>query len=83
MTDVDVYPVGLLSDFKQRRGLKPGLRYLRYQAEHRNWRAVRNYFNGYLCEHGFPHHHHAGRGWTRRAARRRAARLCKRAGQDL
>ena len=49
--------------------------YLRRQIKARNWRAVRNAFNGYLCEHD-NHPHNAGRGWTKRAAQRRAARLC-------
>jgi hypothetical protein len=72
---ITTYPVGLLSDIKRRRVLH-GLRgYLWRQVRARNWRAVRNYFNGYLAEwHYRPDEvrlTHCGRGWTRRAATRR------------
>ena len=50
-------------------------RYLALQVKARDWRAVRNNFNGYLCEHD-GHPHNCGRGWTKRAAIRRADRLC-------
>ncbi|QDK01957.1 hypothetical protein SEA_VIBAKI_77 [Arthrobacter phage Vibaki] len=71
---ISTYPVGLLRDLKQRRKLRTGFGYLRYQIERRNWRAVRNYFNGYLAEWHYPPegmlHHRCGKGWTRRAALR-------------
>ena len=77
----DVYPVGLFRDvwqawiFREPHRIRYGLRYLRTQAAARNWRACRNYFNGYLAEHdGCPHN--AGKGWTKRAARRRVERMC-------
>lgn len=70
----DVYPVGLFCDWRYGR-LRAGLRYLHLQAKARNWRAVRNYFNGYLAEHEHGGHN-AGRGWTKRAALRRVERLC-------
>lgn len=73
---VDVYPVGWLDAWKRRR-LKSEWRYMVQQARNRNWRAVRNTFNGYLAEHE-NHPHNCGRGWTKRAATRRAARLCAR-----
>lgn len=51
-------------------------RYLLSQVAERNWRAVRNTFNGYLAEHrGCAHN--CGKGWTKRAALRRADRLCR------
>jgi hypothetical protein len=72
---IEVYPVGLLSDIKRgkvRYGVK---HYLIPQIQRRNWRAVRNYFNGYLAEWHFPpnesRHTRCGRGWTKRAALRR------------
>lgn len=70
---IETYPVGLFADIKQRR-IKSGVRYLYRQAKCGNWRAVRNYFNGYLAEWNFPPdgmmHHRCGKGWTRRRARR-------------
>lgn len=74
---LDVYPVGLLMDWKHRkvRPLRRALRYPLRQARAHNWRAVRNYFNGYLAEHD-GHPHNAGRGWTKRAAVRRVNRIC-------
>jgi len=44
------------------------------QAGDHNWRAVRNYFNGWLAEHP-DGRSSAGRGWTRRAALRRLERI--------
>lgn len=75
MNETDIYPVGLLMDLRRRR-VRSGLRYLRYQAGRRNWRAVRNYFNGYLAEHRHGGHN-AGKGWTKRAAARRVERVCE------
>jgi hypothetical protein len=40
----------------------------------RNWRAIRNGFNGYVAEHG-DGESDAGHGWTKRAALRRLARI--------
>lgn len=66
---ITVYPVGLFSDLKRRR-IRSGLRYLRRQAEAGNWRAVGNYFNGYLAEvqYSSMRHFRCGHGWTRRRA---------------
>lgn len=50
MTDapgIETYPVGLFRDLQQRR-LRYGIAYLKSRVKERNWRAVRNYFNGYL-----------------------------------
>ena len=58
-----------------RHELRKEWRYLRHQIGARNWRAVRNSFNGYLAEHD-NHPHNCGRGWTRRAAIRRVDRMC-------
>lgn len=70
----DIYPVGILEAIKHHR-IKAELRFLRDRLRERNWRAIRNAFNGYLAEHdGCPHN--AGKGWTRRAASRRVNRLC-------
>ena len=74
-----VYPVGLFRDVQAARlfgwrRLRGGLRYLRRQVKAREWRAVRNYFNGYLSEHG-DCFHNAGWGWTEHSAMRRAWRI--------
>ena len=60
---IDVYPVGLLRDLQHfRRGVHSphSVRRLRYNlcyplrmAAKRDWRAVKNYFNGYIAE---PYH---------------------------
>ncbi|MGP5071682.1 hypothetical protein ACTXI0_04660 [Arthrobacter rhombi] len=72
---IGTYPVGLLRDIKRKRGLVGVRRYLWPRIKHKNWRAARNYFNGYLAEWHFPPEgvliHKAGKGWTRRAAIRR------------
>ncbi|WP_027930730.1 hypothetical protein [Amycolatopsis thermoflava] len=69
--NVDIYPVGLLHDWKHRkiRPLRRALRYPIRQARAGNWRAVSNYFNGYLAEHQ-TEHCNAGHGWTKRRAHR-------------
>jgi len=67
---IDVYRVGILSDLKRRR-LRYGLKsYLWHQVKRRDWRAARNYFNGYLAEVSYSdiRHTRCGSGWTRRAA---------------
>lgn len=94
-TEVDVYPVGLLDDLKMLRGRlrirdggHPGpwwsfLYHLRQgtvvRIKRGEWRAFRNYFNGYLAEHP-DGRSNAGRGWTKRAAVRRLDRLRSRRG---
>lgn len=75
---IESYPVGLFSDI-QRKRLRQGLRgYVLHQVHNRNWRAVRNYFNGYLAEWHYPPegvtHHRCGKGWTRKAAIRSLGR---------
>ena len=71
---IETYPVGLFRALQQRR-LRYGVAYLKSRVKAHNWRAVRNYFNGYLAEWHYPpegmQHTHCGRGWTRRAALRR------------
>ena len=70
---IGTYPVGLLYDIQQRT-VKRGFKYLLGVLRVRNWRAVRNYFNGYLAEWHYPPEMVAsrcGRGWTRKAAIRR------------
>lgn len=71
-----IYPVGALHDFKNGRLLRGIKGYLWHQVRAGNWRAVRNYFNGYLAEHD-GHPHNCGRGWTRATAERRVERLCR------
>jgi hypothetical protein len=73
---IDVYPVGLLMDWRHRgiRRLRYSLRYPLRQARAGEWRAVRNYFNGYLAEHP-DGQTSAGHGWTKRAALRRLAKI--------
>jgi hypothetical protein len=75
--DFDIYAVGLFLDLRHARAARDlsrvgrGLRYLGERLADRNWRAARNYFNGYLAEPvGLPggDWHRAGRGWTRDAA---------------
>lgn len=74
---IGTYPVGLLAHLKHRQ-VRYGLRYVVRQAKKGNWRAVRSYFNGYLAEWHYPPEGlvqgTCGRGWTRRAARRRLGR---------
>lgn len=74
-----IYPVGWLDAWKTRQ-MRWQWRYTveKLQARPRQWRDLRNSFNGYLCEHT-GHPHNAGRGWTKRAAARRAERLCRKA----
>lgn len=74
---IDIYPVGLLSHIKQG-SVRYGVRYVLKRARSGDWRAVRNYFNGYLAEpQEWPVgtvRHLCGRGWTERAALRRLHR---------
>lgn len=80
--DWDIYPVGWLEAWQHKR-LRAEWRYTIRQAKKRNWRAVRNTFNGYLAEHdgGPTHGHNCGTGWTKRAALRRGLAICAREGQ--
>ena len=72
---IGTYPVGLLWDIQRGRVWRGITGYLIPQAKRREWRSVRNYFNGYLAEwHYCPEgvrHTKCGRGWTRRIALRR------------
>lgn len=72
---ISTYPVGVLQMLLGRRPAKSTFGYIAYQIKARNWRAVRNSFNGYLAEWHYPPEgmivHRAGKGWTRRAAIRR------------
>lgn len=75
--DIDVYPVGLLSDLSYfvhhpdrtiaRRRLRSAARTLRGRVRRRQWRALKNYFNGYLAEPRVlpPGFRRGGTGWTR------------------
>lgn len=73
-SEIETYPVGLFSDYRQGRTVDGIRNYLLPQARRGNWRAVRNYFNGYLAEWHYPpegmRHSRCGKGWTRAAARR-------------
>ena len=75
---IETYRVGLFSDIKRKRVLRGLKGYLIPQIKRKNWRAVRNYFNGYLAEwHYCPEgvvHSKCGKGWTRRAALRSLGR---------
>ena len=87
--EIDVYPVGLLRDLRQfRRGihrphavsrLRHSLAFPFHVARDGNWRAAKNYFNGYLAEpREFPPGvKRCGTGWTQRRARRDLARLIR------
>ena len=74
---IGTYPVGLLADLKHHK-VNPGFKYVIGWAKGGNWRAVRNYFNGYLAEWHYEPEGvrtvRCGRGWTRRAARRVSVR---------
>jgi hypothetical protein len=73
MITTNVYKVGLFSDFARYRS-HGEWRHFRYWFA-RPW-SRRSYWNGYLAEHeGCAHN--AGRGWTRRAAARRAWKICE------
>lgn len=87
MTEIDIYPVGLLADWQHfvhnpnrkaaRRTLRASLRREWQQIKARNWRAAKNYFNGYLAEpREFPPGvTRCGTGWTRGRAYRDLTRL--------
>ena len=71
---VDVYPVGWLAAWLERRmgtSLLGEFRYFRSQVRNKNWRALHNTFNGYLAEPvgDWPVlWHRCGHGWTKRRA---------------
>ena len=73
MIRISVYPVGLLMDLQYLRSsgdwrsFAHRQRHLLRWAQERNWRAIRNHFNGYLAEpHPFPPGvERCGTGWTR------------------
>lgn len=71
---IGTYPVGLLHDIKNHK-VKYGAKMTMKWAWEGNWRAVRNYFNGYLAEWHYPPRelttNRCGRGWSRRVALRR------------
>lgn len=79
MADVVIYPVGFLADWQHfvhaidrtaaRRSLRASLRREWERVKARNWRAAKNYFNGYLAEHAHAGSR-AGTGWTRGRAYR-------------
>ncbi|GEP34318.1 hypothetical protein NSZ01_20860 [Nocardioides szechwanensis] len=74
-TETDTYPVGLFRDWRRRLPLRLSAQYLQRQIKAHRWRAVRNYFNGYLAEHRHPCRHDAGHAWTMRAAERRVEQI--------
>lgn len=78
---IGTYPVGVLRALLRRdrwNALRQEWRYMTYQAKRRNWRAIRNCFNGYMAEWHYPPaeliHSRCGTGWTRRAALRSLGR---------
>jgi hypothetical protein len=81
--DITIYSVGLLHDWQlfvhgidrahARRHLRASLRREWEWIKARNWRAAKNYFNGYLAEHESLGAR-AGTGWTRGRAYRDLAR---------
>lgn len=85
MDEIDIYAVGYLEAIRlQRRGMrgrvKSEFKRSLYWLRRREFRAVRNQFNGYLAEvtqGGLS----AGRGWTKAAATRRLVRLMQAADQ--
>jgi hypothetical protein len=89
--DITIYPVGLLHDWQQfvhgvdrehaRRHLRASLRREWERIKARNWRAAKNYFNGYLAEHATLGTR-AGTGWTRGRAYRDLARHLHRDPRD-
>lgn len=82
---IDIYPVGVLADLirlgRAIRSRQPQLirwalgkcwyevRYLAQKVRYRQWRELKNAFNGYLAEHR-TRGYRCGHGWTRRRALR-------------
>jgi hypothetical protein len=76
VNEIDIYAVGLLRDLQMfvhsPQSLRRRWRSLRYRIvrgvfdriRQRKWRALRNYFNGYLAEHQ-SRGTRCGHGWTR------------------
>jgi len=76
MTEIDIYPVGLLADLRNfwysPQGLRRRLRRLAHdlrtgiidRARARRWRALKTYFDGYHAEHTTLGSR-CGTGWTR------------------
>lgn len=66
----NIYPVGLLHDWQHRkmRSLRRALRRPFNHALSGDWRAFRNYFNGYLAEPTPMQGRRCGHGWTKRRA---------------
>lgn len=82
MSDVDIYPVGLLHDMKHLRGRwwTEGRRVAlaRFGREvRRSWRR-RGYWNGYLAEAHTSLGPRAGHGWTKARARLDLGRIVTR-----
>lgn len=90
--DIDIYAVGLLADLRdfahspqplasRLRTMRLRLGYPARQARARNWRAVKNYLNGYLCEPAVfpPGVTRCGTGWTRGRAYRDLIQRAERA----
>ena len=71
ISGISIYPVGVLAAWKRRR-LRSQYVYLKEQVRARNWRAVRNSFNGYLAEWDYPpegvKHYRCGHGRTKNRA---------------
>jgi hypothetical protein len=72
---VTIYPVGLWLEARETRRRKRWCFHFKSmwrQIKRREWRNVKNSFNGYLAEPDiFPHGlHRCGSGWTRRRALR-------------
>lgn len=86
MSAVDVYRVGIFDHVHHhgwREGVRREWRFLRTVTAERNWRAVKNSFNGWLAEptpwpDGL---NRCGSGWTRRRAVASLRRQCAKAGQ--
>lgn len=83
LTDITIYSVGLLHDWQifvhavdraeARSRFHASLRREWEWIKARNWRAAKNYFNGYLAEHATLGTR-CGTGWTRGRAYRDLAR---------
>ncbi|MFM9589842.1 hypothetical protein ACKI1J_15035 [Streptomyces scabiei] len=89
--DITIYPVGLLHDWQlfvhavdrthARRRFIGSLHREWDRIKARNWRAAKNYFNGYLAEHATLGTR-CGTGWTRGRAYRDLARHLHRDPRD-
>lgn len=72
---IAVYPVGWLEAWKHKR-MRSELRFTVRCVRQRNWRAVKNSFNGYLAEVAYGNliQRTCGHGWTKRRAASRLGR---------